>query len=78
MIFLISFLQNRLFSVFVPPECGVVEGIDALTDEIGVLGGELAGIESCDDAEERKIALDIFAPFVLTQAPAKDILASRW
>ena len=36
MIFLISFHQNRLFSVFVPPECGVVEGVDALADEIGV------------------------------------------
>ena len=31
---LIIFLQNRLFSVFVPPECGVVEGVDALADEI--------------------------------------------
>ena len=37
MIFLISFHQNRLFSVFVPPECGVVEGVDALADEIGVI-----------------------------------------
>ena len=53
-----------------PPECGVVEGVDALADEIGVLGGELAGVEACDDAEERQIALDVFAPFVLAQAPA--------
>ena len=57
-----------------PPECGVVEGVDALADEIGVFGGELAGIEACDDAEERQIALDVFAPFVLAQAPTKDII----
>ena len=57
-----------------PPECGIVEGVDALADEIGVLGGELAGVEACDDAEERQIALDVFAPFVLTQAPAKDVI----
>ena len=37
-----------------PPECSIVEGVDALADEIGVLGGELAGIIACDDAEERR------------------------
>ena len=63
-----------MFPVFVPPECGVVKGVDALADEIGVPGGELAGVEACDDAEERQIALDVFAPFVLAQAPAKDIV----
>ncbi len=57
-----------------PPECGIVEGVDALADKIGVLGRKLFGIVACNDAEERKIALDIFAPFVLTQAPAKDII----
>ena len=57
-----------------PPECSVVEGVDTLADEIGVLGGELAGVEACDDAEERQIALDVFAPFVLAQAPAKDVI----
>ena len=57
-----------------PPECGVVEGVDALADEIGVLGGELAGVKACNDAEERQIALDVFAPFVLPQAPAKDVI----
>ena len=68
--FLIRYLQNRLFSVFVPPECSIVEGVDALADEIGVLGGELADVKACNDAEERQIALDVFAPFVLAQAPA--------
>ena len=52
MIFLISFHQNRLFSVFVPPECGVVESVDALADEIGVLGGKLFCVKAGDDAEE--------------------------
>ena len=57
-----------------PPECGVVEGVDALADEIGVLGGELAGVKACNNAEERQIALDVFAPFVLAKAPAKDVV----
>ena len=57
-----------------PPECGVVEGVEALADEIGVHRGELAGIIACNDAEERQIALDVFAPFVLAQAPAKNVI----
>ena len=44
MIFQISFFQNRLFSVFMQPECGIVEGVDTLADKIGVLGCDLAGI----------------------------------
>ena len=57
-----------------PPECGGIEGVDALADEIGVFGGELAGIEACDNAEERHLARDVFTPFVLANAPAEDVI----
>ena len=40
-------------SILIPPASGIVEGIDTFTDEVWILGGELCGIEACNDAEER-------------------------
>ena len=45
--------MTTLFSILIPPASGITEGIDALTDEVGVLGGEFGGIKACNDAEER-------------------------
>ena len=61
-------------SILIPPASGIVEGIDAFTDEVWVLGGEFGGIEAGNDTEERKITLDVLAPMVLSQAPAKDVV----
>ena len=42
-----------------------MESIDSLADEIGVLGGELFGIETSNDADESRVTLDVVAPMVL-------------
>ena len=57
-----------------PPAGGIAEGIDALTDEVWVFGDEFCGIETCNDAEEREITLNVLTPMVLSQAPAKDVI----
>ena len=57
-----------------PPSCGIIEGKDTLFDEVRILGGEFFCINACDDAEEGQIVLDIFAPFVLTQAEAEYLI----
>jgi hypothetical protein len=54
------------FSILIPPASGIAEGIDAFTDEVWVFGGEFGGIEACNDAEERWITLDVFAPMIQT------------
>ena len=63
-----------LFSVLMPPSSGITESVDSFSDKVRILGGEFFCIKACDDAEEGQIALDIFAPFVLTQAEAKDLI----
>ena len=52
-IILYRLLHFKLFSILIPPASGIAEGIDALTDEVWILGGEFGGIEACNDAEER-------------------------
>ena len=64
-------------STLIPPASGIAEGIDTFTYEVWVLGGEFCGIEACYDAKERKVTFDVFAPMVLTQAPAKDVVKHR-
>jgi hypothetical protein len=44
--------MTTLFSILIPPVNGIVEGIDALTDEVWILRGEFCGIEACNDAKE--------------------------
>jgi hypothetical protein len=61
-------------SILIPPVNGIVEGIDALTDEVWILGGEFCGIKACNDAEEGEITLNVLAPMVLAKAPAKDVV----
>ena len=67
-------LKKLMISVLIPPICGIVEGKDTLFDKVRILGGEFFCIKASNDAEEGQIALDIFAPFVLTQAEAKDLI----
>ena len=45
--------MTTLFSILIPPASGIAECIDALTDEVWILGGELCGIKARNDAEER-------------------------
>ena len=66
-----------------PPSSGITESVDSFFDEVRILRRDFFCIlamasvpggraEACDDAEEGQITLDVFAPFVLTQAEAKD------
>ena len=45
--------MTTLFSILIPPASGIAECIDALTDEVWILGGEFCCIETWNDAEER-------------------------
>ena len=51
-----------------------MEGIDSLADEVGVLGGEFSGIEAGNDADERRVTLNVVAPMIFAQAEAEDIV----
>ena len=68
------YLPAPLFTIFIPPVDGIVEGEDSLFYEVWVLGGELFGIEAGNDTEERKITLDILTPKVLDEAKAQDLI----
>ena len=79
------FLKISFFSVFIPPISGIIEGEGTFFYEIRILGCEffcilaMASVPggravACNDAEEGQIALDVFAPSVLTQAEAKDLI----
>ena len=64
-------------STLIPPASGITKGINTFANKIRELGGEFCGIEACYDAKERKVTFDVFAPMVLTQAPAKDVVKHR-
>ena len=51
-----------------------MEGIYTFADEVGVLGGEFGSIEAGNDADERRVALDVVAPMIFAQAETKDII----
>ena len=51
-----------------------MEGIDPLADKDGVLGGKFGSIEAGNDADERRVALDVVAPMILAQAEAEDVI----
>ena len=55
-----------------------MEGIDPLADKVGVLGGEFGSVEACNDADERRVALDVVAPMILAQAEAEDVIKLRF
>ena len=55
-----------------------MEGIDPLADKVGVLGGEFDSVEACNDADERRVALDVVAPMILAQAEAKEVIKLRF
>ena len=57
-----------------PPIDSIIEGKNTLFDKVRVFGAKFFGVVACNDAEEGQIALDVFAPFVLTQAEAKDLI----
>ena len=57
-----------------PPAGGIAEGINSFTDEVRILGCQFFCVEACNDAKEGEITLDVFAPMVLPQAPAKDVV----
>ena len=63
-----------LFSVLMPPSSGITESVDSFSDKVRVLRSEFFCIIACDNAEEGQIALDVFAPFVLTQAEAEYLI----
>ena len=51
-----------------------MEGIDSLTDKVGVFGGEFGSVKACNDADKSEIALDVVAPMVLAQAKTEDVV----
>ena len=55
-----------------------MEGIYTFADEVGVLGGEFGSIEAGNDADERRVALDVVAPMILAQAEAEDVIKLRF
>jgi len=57
-----------------PPVNSIIEGIDALLDAVWVFWSQFCGIEAGYHTNERQIALNIVAPFVLTQTPAEDMV----
>ena len=63
-----------MFSILMPPIDRIVKGKDTLFDEVRILGGEFLWIKACNDTKEGKNALDVFAPFVLIQAEAEDLI----
>ena len=57
-----------------PPINSIIKGKNTLFDKVRVFGAKFFGVVACNDAEEGKIALDVFAPFVLAQAEAEDLV----
>ena len=55
-----------------------MEGIYTFADEVGILGGEFGSIEAGNDADERRVTLDVVAPMILALYFYPCILASRW
>ena len=55
---------KHLLAVLIPPSGGSMEGIDPLADKVGVLGGEFCGVEAGNDADERRVTLDVVTPMV--------------
>ena len=51
-----------------------MEGIDPFANKVWVLGGEFSGIETCNDADESGVILDVVAPMVLAQTETEDIV----
>ena len=66
-----------LFSVLMPPSSGITESVDSFSDKVRVLRSDFFCVKARNDAKEGQIALDIFAPFVLTQAEAEDLVKLR-
>ena len=57
-----------------PPSSGITESVDSFSDKVRVLRSDFFCIKACDNAEEGQITLDVFAPSVLAQAEAKDLI----
>ena len=57
-----------------PPTGGITKSINTLADEVWLFGCQFFSVEACNDAEEGEVALDVFAPMVLPQAEAKDVV----
>ena len=55
-----------------------MEGIDSLADKVWVLGGEFSGVEACNDADERRVTLDVVAPMIFAQTEAEDVIKLRF
>ena len=64
----------NFFSVLMPPSSGIAKSVDSFSDKVRILRRDFFCIEACNDAEEGQIALDVFAPFVLTQAEAEYLI----
>ena len=60
-----------------PPINSIIKGKNTLFDKVRVFGAKFFGVVACNDAEEGQIALDVFAPFVLAQAEAEDLVKLR-
>ena len=65
---------RALLTILIPPINGIVEGIDALFDEVRVLGSQFCGVKACNDADKGEVASNIVASMVLTQTPAEDMV----
>ena len=55
-----------------------MEGIYTFADEVGVLGGEFGSIEAGNDADERRVTLDVVAPMVFSQTETEDVIKLRF